>query len=235
MGAIIWDGISSRRFGIQVERYPNQSMPVRAIESIAISGRNGALTIDSGRFENYQQPYEIYFNANRIKTPAAAREIKRWLQLPTGYRRLEDTYSPGLYRMARFTGGADIENVMNLFGRMTLYFDCQPQSWLKSGEFPIAFAQAGALINSWFPALPLIRVNGTGAGTLYIGQYAVQINALDGYVMLDSETQNAYKGTENKNSTVFVQEFPVLQPGENPVSWQGQINSVEITPRWWTL
>ena len=83
--------------------------------------------------------------------------------------------------------------------------------------------------------MPLIRVSGTGAGNLYIGKYTVVIKSIDDYVMLDSDTQNAYKGTINKNSTISAPEFPVLEPGESGINWSGGITSVEIIPRWWTV
>ena len=235
MGAIIWGGVPSYDFNIQVERFPPQNGPARLIETIQVPGRNGTLTIDSGAYGNYEQVYEVYFNANIKKTPAVAREVKKWLQLPAGYQRLEDTYDPEVFRLARYTGPAQIENIMNLFGRMTLSFDCQPQKWLKTGETPIGLTQKDEIINDWFPALPLVRVNGSGSGNLYIGAYTVEIKALDGYVLLDSATQNAYKGTQNKNGDISTDDFPVLQPGKNPVSWDGGITSVEITPRWWAL
>lgn len=235
MGAIFWGGVPSYDLNIQVERYPSQDGPARLMETIQVPGRNGTLTIDSGAFANYEQPYEIYFNANNKKTPAVAREVKKWLQLPAGYQRLEDTYDPEVFRLARFIGPAQIENVMNLFGRATLYFDCQPQRWLKSGEFPILFTQPDEMINEWFPSLPLIRINGSGSGKLYIGSYILQIIILNDYLILDSATQNAYKDTQNKNSDVSISDFPTLQPGSNRISWDGGITSVEIIPRWWAL
>lgn len=235
MGAILWGGVPSYNFNIQVERFPAQDGPQRVFESIQIPGRNGALTIDTGAFSNYSQLYEIYFSANKKKTPTIAREVKKWLQLPIGYQRLEDTYEPEVFRLARYNGPSQIENTRNLFGRMTLTFDCQPQRWLKSGEYPVKFTQSGKLSNEWFPALPLIQVNGNGPGNLYIGEFTVQIKALEGYLIIDSAIQNAYKDTQNKNGDISTTDFPVLQPGITPVSWDGGISSLEITPRWWTL
>ena len=73
------------------------------------------------------------------------------------------------------------------------------------------------------------------SSSLKIVSYTVEILSLDGYVMLDSDTQNAYKDTLNKNNTISAPEFPVLQPGINNISWDGGIQAVEITPRWWTV
>lgn len=232
---IWWAGKCSADIGLVVEYYPNQNGPSRRLETIQIPGRNGDLLIDSGAYDNYTQEYEVYFNAERDCTPAKARAIRAWLQTAIGYQRLEDSYDPGYYRMAYYVGPMDVENIMNQFGRATLSFACQPQRWRKDGEYPLPCPNGGSLYNDGFPALPLIKVSGTGAGNLYVGRYTVAMKSLDGYVMLDSETQNAYKDTLNKNSTISAPEFPVLQPGENTVSWDGGIAAVEITPRWWTV
>lgn len=232
---IWWDGKCSSDVGVVVERYPNQNGPERRLEVIQVPGRNGDLVIDSGAYNNYAQNYEIYFNAGENHTPKQSRMVREWLQAPPGYRRLEDSYDPEFYRLAYFLGPAEIENIMNQYGRMIISFVCKPQRWRKDGETSCLLTVPQTIYNESFPALPLIKINGTGAGNLYVGNYTVKITSLDEYIMLDSETQNAYKGTLNKNSTISAMEFPILQRGENPISWDGEITKVEITPRWWTI
>lgn len=54
--------------------------------------------------------------------------------------------------------------------------------------------------------------------------------------MLDSEVQNAYDGTTNKNNSISISGgFPVLEHGESLISYGGGITAVNITPRWWML
>ena len=232
---IWWAGKCSNEIGVVVERYPNQNGPERRLEVIQIPGRSGDLIIDSGVYNNYAQSYEVYFNASKNRTPKQSRMVREWLQTATGYQRLEDSYDPEFYRLAYFSGPAEIENIMNQYGRMTISFMCKPQRWRKDGETPLLLTASQTIYNELFPALPLIKINGTGAGNLYVGGYTVEILSLDEYVMLDSDTQNAYKGTLNKNSTISAPEFPVLQSGDNVVDWDGNITSIEITPRWWTV
>lgn len=232
---IWWAGKCSNEIGVVVERYPNQNGPERRLEIIQIPGRNGDLIIDSGVYNNYAQSYEVYFNASKNRTPKQSRMVREWLQTATGYQKLEDSYDPEFYRLAYFSGPAEIENIMNQYGRMTISFMCKPQRWRKDGDTPCLMTVPQTIYNELFPALPLIKINGTGAGNLYVGGYTVEILSLDEYVMLDSDTQNAYKGTLNKNSTISAPEFPVLQSGDNVVDWDGNITSIEITPRWWTV
>lgn len=234
--ALIWNNKSNTEAGVVVEYFPDQPGPRRRMETVKVAGRNGDLLVDLGAWENYSQPYHIYFNAGNNGTPAAARAVRSWLQAPLGYCRLEDSYDPDVFRMAYYAGPADIENIMNRFGRATIRFTCKPQRFFKSGETPIKISSSGTvLVNHHFPSLPLIRVNGSSAGTLTIGNYTVRIDRLSSYIMLDSDLQDAYQGLQNKNSDIYAPEFPVLQPGENTIAWSGGITSLEITPRWWTI
>lgn len=233
---IVWGGRSSDNVRVVVERYPNLPRPARKQEVVQVPGRNGDLIFQQDAFENYIQPYDIYISAELPRLPPVARKVAEWLYGPKGYQRLEDWYEPEYYRMAYYSGPVEIENILNRFGRATIEFNCKPQRFLKAGEWPIAYDAPSVLFNPYFfPAEPLIKVNGNGPGALQIGGYVVDILALDGSLMLDSRTQNAYLGTLNKNADIKAAQFPRLEPGENEIAWSGGVTSVEITPNWWTL
>lgn len=233
---IVWGGKSSDDVRVVVERYPALPRPARKQEVIQVPGRNGDLIFQQDAFENYIQPYDIYISAEEPRLPPVARGVAAWLYAPKGYQRLEDWYEPEFYRLAYYSGPTEIENILNRFGRATIEFSCKPQRFLKTGEQTIAYKAHGVLFNPYlFPAEPLVKVNGNGSGAVQIGGYAVNILAMDGYLMLDSQTQNAYKGTLNKNAAIKAEEFPRLTPGKNEIAWSGGVTSVEITPRWWTL
>lgn len=233
---INWAGASSDDLRVRIERYPVRILPERAQTTTEIPGRNGALLYVDGNFKNYEQEYEIFVSAEKQGLVRAARAVAEWLEAPAGYQRLEDSYEPDVYRMAFYEGGQDIESVLNRFGRATIAFNCKPQRFLKSGEVAKSFTAAGTLTNmTRFDALPLITVYGSGAGTLTVNGNTVSISDIDEYVVLDSELMDAYKGAENKNSTVTALEFPILTAGENAISFTGGVASVDIVPRWWTI
>ena len=229
-------GVSSDNLRIRVERYPVRVLPERSQTTTEVPGRNGALLMVDGNWNNYDQEYEIFISAEKPGLVRAARAVAEWLEAPAGYQRLEDSYEPDVYRMAYYAGGQDIESILNRFGRATISFNCKPQRFLRSGEVAKSFSAAGTLTNiTKFDALPLITVYGTGAGTLTINDNTVSISDIDEYVVLDCELMDAYKGTANKNGTVTLLEFPVLTPGENSISFTGGVTSVDIVPRWWTI
>lgn len=234
---IYWAGRSSDDVRVIVERYPSVTLPARKLDTQAVHGRNGDLLFEQNAYQNYIQSYEVYMSAERIRLPRAMREVANWLCGPSGYQKLEDDYDVETYRRAYFAGPLDVESIMHRFGRATIEFSCQPQRFLRTGDQTVELSQGEALLNpTAFTALPLITVAGTGAGALTVGNVTVTINSMPrGIVVLDSDTQNAYYGAFNLNSTVSAPEFPTLPAGESPVRWTGGITSVKIKPRWWTL
>lgn len=232
--AIWFDGVCSAEFGIVVSGEQRFDAPERDIEQLSIPGRNGCLTIDNGRYKNIEISYNAGIQRDFLEVSQA---VRSWLTSPVGYRRFEDSIDPEHFRLAAFRGPLRFE-LGFLCGSATfsLSFDCAPQRFLKSGEFPVIFQAPGVLYNGTaFVAKPLITVSGSGAGSLTVGGVTVGILSLDGSLSLDCDTQNAYKGHQNKNNTISAPVFPVLSPGENQISWTGGVTGVEITPRWWTL
>lgn len=226
-------------FNMHIEKVPVIKGATRRRTTVSVAGRNGELHHDEDAFSNYKQSYECYFHGD-LPTSEQAHAIKAWLHSSGQYLRLEDTYDPAYYRMATFSGPLDVSNYLNKYGRCTVHFDCAPQCFLKSGEFPVAFSSAGSIINPTSQkALPMIAVYGTGTGSVTIGAVTVEIKAIDGELILDCDREDAYKVADgvlsNENGNIYAPDFPKLLPGENAVSFTGGITSVEITPRWWEL
>ena len=239
---LIYDGVRSCDYGLYISGSGAFNAPERDVEVIEVSGRNGNLILDNGRYKNIAVSYPAYISREFSRYAAATRD---WLCSRTGYFRLEDTYNPEYFRLARFSGPMDFETRFQNWGAETnLFFDCKPQRYLKSGEIPVAWdlGYPGILNPTSFPALPLVKITAYGSGSASItfiraetGEYwRIDIAEIDEYIVLDSDLQDAYKGTKNENSKVLLTEFPVLYPGFTEISISDNI-SVEITPRWWTL
>lgn len=103
-------------------------------------------------------------------------------------------------------------------------------------QTPTTFSGAGTITNpTLFSSRPLIRVNGSGTGTVTIGNQIITLNSIDGYVDIDSELMDCYKGLVNCNANVVLDEFPTLPPGATGISFTGGVTSVAITGRWRAL
>lgn len=223
-------------FDMHVEKFPVQISPRRRRETYTIPGMNGNLHSTEDTFENYTQSYECYFHGEAL-TPAQAHAIKGWLSVSGEYLRLEDVYDPDHFRKATFAGPLNVINILNRYGRCTVKFDCAPQSFLKSGEVATVFRSSGTINNpTMFPSKPLMKVTGSGSGSISINGTTITINSLSKTIIFDCESQNAYsEPAVNQNGNISAPKFPVLVPGNNSVILSGGVASIEIIPRWWEL
>lgn len=229
-----FDGMDSRDFGVYISGAGTFNAPARRYESFTVPGRNGALTIDEGAFEEATVEYNAFIASN-FKTNMS--DFRNALLSRAGYVRMTDSYHPDEFYRARFMDGIEVEMLPTLVaGEMTLTFTRDPRRFLTSGETQATVASGGSITNpTLFDSNPLIRV--TGYGTLTINSDVIIIASGQTYVDIDSETQNCFTGTTNKNDKVTFQsnKFPVLKPGANGISYSGNITKVEITPRWYRI
>lgn len=229
----VFDGVSSLTHGIYVGGQGTYNAPQRDVAKVAIAGRNGDLIRDNGRWKNIEVPYNIVVMDDFQVTTD---DVKAWLLSPIGYARLEDTYHPNTYRMGRLASTVEFEtSAFNKTGKATIIFDCKPQRYLTSGETETTVTNN---INNptAFDSLPLIRITCNGSGTLTIGSYTVAVSNISTYVDVDCDIKDCFAGNTNLNNNVTLAKgFPVLKPGNNAISWNGNISSVKIKGRWFTL
>ena len=226
---------STNDFGIWISGEGTYDAPERNVQEQEVAGRNGSLLFDMGNYKNITVKYPAAIKRNM---PSRFRDFVNYAGSQIGYQRLEDTYHPYEFRMARFISKMSVETsgYMNRTGMFTLEFDCKPQRFLKSGEEPVEFTANGILYNRTMQnAKPLLRVYGTGAGTVGIGSQTITISAISSYVDIDCEIMDAYKGAVNCNGNVSFTDDIVLGPGENNISKSGNITKIVITPRWWII
>ena len=230
---ITFGGTDCRTYKVYISGNGTFNSPERDVSTVSIPGRNGDMVLDNGRYKNVSIKYPAFiadtFNTNM-------QNFRNAMLSKVGYQRLEDTYHPDEFRLARYKSALNVKPLKSLVaGEFDITFDAKPQRYLKSGETAVEFTAAGTISNATLmTALPLIRAYGTG--TLTIGTVTITITAADGYTDIDCETQEAYKGSTNCNANITLTSgaFPSLAPGSNSVSFTG-LTKVEITPRWWIL
>ena len=236
INSFTFDGVSSETLGLYVGGQHTFGAPQRDVTKVSIPGRNGDLVRDNGRFLNA----EIIYNLVAMKDFAeTARKVRNCLLMAVGYKRLEDTYDPDHYRMARVADAISFEtSAYNATGKAQISFDCMPQRFLKTGENPLVINSANGWVNNptEFDSKPLIRVYGSGDCSITIGNQTIGLSILNNYIDIDCETMNCYNGVVNCNSkvTLGAQGYPVLHPGYTGVD-VGTATVIEIAPRWWEL
>lgn len=232
----IFNGESSLDHGIYVGGQGTFNAPQRDVKKVSIPGRNGDLIKDNGRWLNIEVPYNIVIMHDfKYRTD----EIRAWLEEPRDYARLEDTYHPDFFRMARFIGPIDFETkAFNNAGKATIIFDCKPQRYLKSGEELQSVSKLGSIYNpTRFASKPLIRVLCSGDGAVTIGEdYTITLDDVTTYIDIDSEIQDCYiDGLSANDQVTLTGGFPTLSSGHTIIDWSGAVSGVIIKGRWYTV
>lgn len=233
MTELIFDGKSTKDFGVWISGSGTWGSPERDVEHIAVPGRNGELTIDNKRFHNISVVYPAFISRTFRER---FDNFRAYMVSRPGYHRLEDSYHPDEYRMAEFYNALEPEvGTINRSGKFDLTFYCKPQRFLKDGEKSTTFTSAGRIYNpTLFDAKPLLRVYGTG--TLGVGSETIKITSANEYTDIDCDIQDAFKGTTNCNGNITLSSggFPVLSPGYTGISLSG-ITRVIVWPRFYTI
>lgn len=227
--------VSSLDYGIIISKADVYGAPEREIEEVSVPGRNGTVLFDEGHYKNVTIAYECQVLNNGTNLDA----FRGWILSFHSYIRLEDTYHPGEYRMAVPKGGLSVDTGQAVkTGKFTVTFNCKPQRYLKIGEIGTEYEEAVMLMNpTWYPARPLIRVY--GYGVLGIGDDSITIasHGLD-YIDIDCEKMDCSCDGVNANTFITLSgaDYPSL-PGNavTGITFPSTIDSIVVTPRWWTL
>lgn len=201
------DGHSSAEWNIGLSGSGTYGAPARKGESISVPGRNGALWVDDGSFENTIVTYPCWMCED---FDSEFDDFRSFLAVRSNrYYRLEDDYHPNEYRLARWLGPLDPDvSTQNKSGRFNVQFDCQPQRFLTSGEEyrEISDSQGtGSVFINPTPyfAYPKLHVQGAGSykvtfrrnayypsGATYMSNVSMLFTVPSGYsdIWIDTQT-----------------------------------------------
>lgn len=117
--------------------------------------------------------------------------------------------------------------------KIPLEFIAQPFAYSLTNE-PVSLSQPDTVtLGGNIFAEPVIKVYGSGDGTLTVNGKNILLYEIDENIVLDTPRLLAYKGSQVLLDKTFGN-LPTFDVGNNSVSWSGGITSVEITKneRW---
>lgn len=224
------NGVSSSTVGIFLKDEPRLSEAIPVEDVYNIPGRNGDIRVGTGAYQNRTLSMSCFADADDMS------DIYAFLFGNEGYQKLILSNDSTHFLLASVTSAPEFQPMLGKLANFSIEFSCKPQRFLVSGETPVQMTDGGIIQNQTvFNALPVASVTISGTGTLTIGNYIVTITDYTGTITIDSSIMQAYNGTTNLNAYISCEEFPVLVPGNNTVSWDGDITAVSIAPNWWTI
>lgn len=186
--SLVFDGESSRDYGIYITGQAVYNAPERDVEMINIPGRNGSFALDKGRFQNIEVTYPAgIFADTETDFAQGISDFRNFLCSRNGYVRLTDEYNPNEYRMAVYKSGLDVSPAQLKAGEFNITFDCKPQRYLLSGEEAIDVTSGDTITNpTLFESSPMLEAE--GYGVIGINGSSIELEASElGRIVLGSQ------------------------------------------------
>lgn len=229
---MIWfylDGEDSRDYGIYLMVPPPILSAEPDIEFINVPGRDGSLTLDHGGFKDADIDMECYIkNVSRIGEAYGFMSGNKKMVISTNPNR---SYKAVFYRQAQSEHVVRNMNAQSMIVPVRLkpfrYFEPAPKAE------KITTSGTGIINPGSARSAPRITINGSGNIAMMIGQYTMEFVSVSSGIIIDSDARQLLNiDGITKALKQDIEEFPLLEPGMNYVQWTGNIESIEIEPRW---
>lgn len=245
INSFTYKGINSKDMGMFITDKQNiygAAEPVAEIVNIPARGNliidNRADPLDNESLGDYEIIYTCCVVTDEARLYDMARRIYRWLYTDIAYEKLYDTYEPDCYKEAYIKGTASISQLAGkILGGFDVSFSSRAYKKTIRGTKTLVINKKDTEIYNpeGFTASPYIKIYGSGDIILYINNRSHSFKGVDTYIEIDSELMNAYKGQQLQNNKMLTTIFPKLVSGKNTISWLGNVEKIEIIPRWCRL
>ena len=232
-----FNGKKSTDMGVSLLEIPVRKRPELKGKEIDVPGRNGKLWQSEDAYD------DIEFNILMRTVPGADFiAIRSWLT-GTGDLIISDMQDR-FYRSARLNVETEYSRYLPRCGMWEFDLRVVAPPFLyhvpaagESGDDVTITSSPDTVTNpGTYKSAPRFVIEGTGDVVLTIGTQIVEIEGLEGGIIIDSEMGDCLNLTEtaylNGHVTIMDDDFPTLQPGANIISWTGTVTKITITPRW---
>ena len=225
---INWRGIDSDTItGLIISELPPISKPKMKTTITKIDGRDGDIIEELG-YESYTKNIKIGLTKNY--------DINQVIKYFTGSGDLIMSNEPDKVYKCRIIDKVDYNKLLR-FKTATVKFYTQPFKFKKDEPKVILSIdeETSVMVNNigLEKSKPIIKLTGSGTVDLQLNgatvlNYTFPENETE--VIIDSIQEEAYHDGIFKNRNM-VGEFPILELGENIISWSGSLTRIEIDPK----
>ncbi len=226
MNYIIFKNINSNTIqGLIIQELPPITKPKMRTETIVIEGRDGDISEILG-YSSYDKEIKIGLTRNY--------DIDEVIKYFSGKGEVVFSNEPNKYYNVEIQDQINFERLLK-FKTASVRFHTQPYKYLVDEESVDVEITDQEVIQVSIVGLedskPIFILYGSGIVEISINNYAqFQVNIDDEYVVIDSEEQEAYKGSVLKNNQM-TGVFPILNSGNNDITWTGNLERIIIIPK----
>lgn len=219
------NGVDTREYDIYQRDRVVIPTPEQDVQRIEIKGRSGSLT-KKFSFKDIILPINFFF----YEETSFKKAYRRFKIMLFNAKTLMVNDDEGIFYKIK---SVSIENALNdilEMGEFTVNFTLNPFQYELNNE-PIIITSQQVINNEGYEALPVITATCSGTGKIYINDQEITIQNINGTITIDSEMQNAYRiagGYVTNLNKHMIGKFPVLEHGDNVISFDGDITKLEI-------
>ena len=223
-----WNGKKCTEYGIHVLEQPPITIPAERATFTNVPGRPGSLTMLEG-----DDVYDdmILTAQCMISDPGDIHTIASYLK---GSGKVAFANRPGGFYFARIVNQIPFEKILrgNPHLSFAVNFRCKP-FWYKENAPEITLTTSGTFITNPGSVFsePVITVYGSGEITIMVGMTIVELDGITDSITLDTPLMEAYKDMTSMNGCMSG-DFPTLLPGQNAISWTGNVTKIVVQPNW---
>lgn len=221
---VVWKGKDSREIkGLLICDLPPITKPLIRTKETVIDGVDGSLIEELG--------YASYDKSIAVALKVGA-DVDTIIEYFTGNGEITFSNEPYKYYKARIIKDIDYKRLLR-YRTATITFRVQPFKYDRAETEIVSTPESHSMVVENIgnhTAKPIITIKGTGVIELSLnGTVICQYTFPEGddTVIFDSEKQDAYWGSSLKNRAM-TGEFPILEKGNNVLSWSSTVESVRI-------
>ncbi|MBO3393958.1 phage tail protein [Clostridium perfringens] len=213
--------------GVSIVRRSPAVLANKNINIINRNGGDGDLYEDLGGRKDIIIPVECNFVSDNPKD--VFRRVKHWLNNIEDNKLIFTDDPRWFYKVVNIEIGT-MEVKFKRKGEFIINFTCRGWQYSLDGDEFLEIENNTMLYNEYDLAKPLLYLEGNGEIAITINNNKFKVMVKD-YLYIDSELEIAYR---EKTDCLNIDDgdYPVLTYGENNISFTGNVNKVEIKPRW---
>ena len=212
-----WKNVDLSTKGIVVEKTPTISKGNKKIDIFEIEGRSGFLSIDKGTYE----PFSIKLECHAKET-ADFDEIKAFLD---GYGTL--SFNNDREYTAVINNAIPFEKVL-MFKSFVISFMVNPIAHDITPTTIDLLEDDTFTIGGTYRTYPMLEITASGDVDITLNNKTFTLNDADGTYILDCENKIITKNGINA-SNIMLGDFPYFEVGENEISVEGTITTLNAS------
>lgn len=228
MNSIIWKNKSSSEIpGLLICELPPISVPKIRRSIIEIEGRDGDIVENLG-YESYTKNLSVALTKNY--------DVNEVINFFTGAGKLVLSNEPDKYYNAQIIDGIDFNRLIN-FKTAKVKFYVQPYKFKLNEEKFTGTNELTVTNAGYIDSLPKITIVGSGNIDFKLNNttiFSLELGTETETIVIDSTLEEAYGIDGVLKNNKMIGDFPKLISGNNTITVDGTITSLEVEPnsRW---